>query len=97
LAIARSYDFVGVRRDRTFYIQISAYKALGVPEFWHYKNGKLAIFILADGHYIESSISSTFNTLLVIEGISRCLECITELSIGEARKEFRKKVQQWFE
>jgi Uma2 family endonuclease len=86
---------LAIEVDLTSPTQISAYEALGVPEIWRYKNGKLAIFILTDGSYIESSICPTFPTLPVREGISRLLECSTEILMSEARKEFRQEVRQW--
>jgi Uma2 family endonuclease len=88
---------LAIEVDLTSPTQISAYEALGVPEIWRYKNGKLAIFILADGQYIESSISPTFPTLPVMAGISRLLERSTEILMSEARKEFRQEVRQWLE
>jgi Uma2 family endonuclease len=88
---------LAIEVDLTSPTQISAYEALEVPEIWRYKNGKLAIFILSDGQYIESSLSPTFPTLPVIEAISRLLERSTEILMSEARKEFRQQVRQWIE
>lgn len=75
--------------------QMSACEALGVSEIWRYRNGKLAIFILAEGQYVESSHSLIFPTLPVVERISRLLSRSTEILISEARKEFRKEVREW--
>jgi Uma2 family endonuclease len=88
---------LAIEVDLTSPTQISAYEALEVPEIWRYKNGKLAIFILSDGQYIESSLSPTFPTLPVIEAISRLLERSAEILMSEARKEFRQQVRQWIE
>jgi Uma2 family endonuclease len=81
--------------DLTSPTQISAYEALGVPEIWRYKNGRLAVFMLTEGQYIESSISLIFPDLPVLEAISHLLERSTEMLMSEARKEFRKEVQKW--
>jgi Uma2 family endonuclease len=86
---------LAIEVDLTSPTQISAYEALGVSEIWQYKNGKLAIFILVEGHYIESSISLTFPDLPVLEAISHLLERSAEILMSEARKEFRKEVQKW--
>ncbi len=86
---------LAIEVDLTSPTQISAYEALGVLEIWRYKNGKLAIFILAEGQYIESSSSLIFPDLPVLEAISHLLERSTEILMSEARKEFRKEVQQW--
>jgi Uma2 family endonuclease len=88
---------LAIEVDLTSPTQISAHEALKVPEIWRYKNDKLAIFILTEGQYIESSISLIFPDLLVLEGISRQLERSTEILMSEARKEFRKEVRQWLQ
>ncbi len=88
---------LAIEVDLTSPTQISAYEALGVPEIWRYKNSKLAIFVLAEGQYIESSISLNFPGLQVLEGISRLLGRSTEILMSESRKEFRKEVQQWLQ
>lgn len=86
---------LAIEVDLTSPTQIGAYEALEVPEIWRYKNGKLAIFTLVDGRYIETSISLIFPTLPVKEGISRLLERNTEILMSEARKAFRQEVRQW--
>ncbi len=86
---------LAIEVDLTSPTQISAYEALGVPEIWRLKNGRLAIFILSEGQYIESSISLIFPALPVLEAISHQLARSTEILMSEARKEFRLEVQQW--
>lgn len=86
---------LAIEVDLTSPTQISAYEALGVPEIWRLKNGRLAIFILSEGQYIESSISLIFPVLPVLEAISHQLARSTEILMSEARKEFRLEVQQW--
>lgn len=75
--------------------QVSAYAALGVTEVWQHRNGKLVIFILSDGEYIESTSSILFPNVPVIEGISQILNRSNELLMSESRKEFRKWVKQY--
>jgi Uma2 family endonuclease len=85
---------LAIEIDLTSATQLSAYEALGVPEIWRYRQGKLAIFVLLDGRYRESSTSSLFPMLLTInEGFSCILER-SEILMSEARKEFRLWVQQ---
>lgn len=86
---------LAIEVDLTSPTQISAYEALGVPEIWRYRDGKLAIFILVEGHYVESLHSLIFPTLPVLEGISRLLDRSAEILMSEARKEFRMEVQRW--
>jgi Uma2 family endonuclease len=84
---------LAIEIDLTSPTQLSAYEALSVPEIWRYQQGKLAIFIFVDGHYLESAHSSLFPTLPINEGFSRILERNSEILMSEARKEFRQWVK----
>ena len=85
---------LAIEIDLTSPTQLSAYEALGVPEIWQYQQGKLAIFILVEGHYIEATTSSLFPLLPIGTGISQILERSAEILTSEARKEFRQWVRQ---
>jgi Uma2 family endonuclease len=85
---------LAIEIDLTSPTQLSAYEALGVPEIWRYQQGKLAIFILVEGHYIESSFSSLFPSLPIAAGISAILARSNEILMSESRKEFRRWVRQ---
>jgi Uma2 family endonuclease len=85
---------LAIEVDLTSVTQISAYQALGVPEIWRYQQGKLAIFVLIEGRYIESNTSSLFPSLPVKIGISQVLERSIKILTSEARKEFRQWVRQ---
>ena len=80
--------------DLTSPTQLSASEALGVPEIWRYQQGKLAIFILVKGHYIEFSVSPLFPCLPIVEGISAILARSNQILMSESRKEFRQWVRQ---
>jgi Uma2 family endonuclease len=80
--------------DLTSPTQLSAYEALAVPEIWRYQQDKLVIFILTEGHYLESTVSSLFPSLPIQSGISAMLERSNEILISESRKEFRQWVRQ---
>ncbi len=84
---------LAIEIDLTSPTQLSAYEALAVPEIWRYQQGKLAIFVLIEGHYREATVSSLFSDLPVIEGISAILERSNEILMSEARKEFRQWVR----
>ncbi len=47
----------------------SIYEALGVPELWRFEKGKLKIYLLEDGKYVESDKSKNFPNLPLIEAI----------------------------
>jgi Uma2 family endonuclease len=85
---------LAIEIDLTSPTQLSAYEALGVPEIWRYQQGKLAIFILVEGHYIESSFSSLFPSLPIAAGISAILARSNQILMSESRKEFRLWVRQ---
>jgi Uma2 family endonuclease len=85
---------LAIEVDLTSRTQVNAYAALGVAEVWQHRNGKLVIFILNDGEYIESASSLVFPNVPVIEGISQILNRSNELLMSEARKEFRKWIKQ---
>jgi len=80
--------------DLTSRTQVSAYAALGVAEVWRHRNGRLAIYILVNGKYVESTTSLSFPNIPVIEGISLILSRTSELLMSDARKEFRKWIEQ---
>jgi Uma2 family endonuclease len=84
---------LAIEIDLTSNTQIGAYESLGVPEIWRYQQGKLAIFVLVDGQYVESVTSSLFPTLPINEGFSLILERSSEILMSEARKEFRQWVR----
>jgi Uma2 family endonuclease len=85
---------LAIEIDLTSPTQIGAYEKLGVPEIWRYRQGKLAIFVLAEEHYIESPTSSLFPDLPIIKGISSILARSDRILMSEARKEFRQWVKQ---
>jgi Uma2 family endonuclease len=85
---------LAIEVDLTSPTQLSAYEALAVPEIWRYQQGTLAIFILTEGHYLESTVSLLFPSLPVQAGISAILERSNEILTSEARKEFRQWVRQ---
>ncbi len=85
---------LAIEVDLTSSTQLSAYEALAVPEIWRYQQGKLIIFILTEGHYLESTVSSLFPSLPIQAGISAMLERSNEILMSEARREFRQWVRQ---
>jgi Uma2 family endonuclease len=92
---------LAIEVDHTSRTQVSAYEALGVPEIWRFpsgcvppQQGKLVIYVLTQGQYVEASTSLSFPDFPVIEGISLFLARSTETLMSELRKEFRQWVRQ---
>ena len=54
---------LAIESDVTSTTTLEAYKALGVPEVWIYRNGKLRIYLLRNEGYAESAMSPTFSEL----------------------------------
>ncbi len=85
---------LAIEIDVTSPTQISAYQTLGVPEIWRYENGKIQIYLLQSGKYIEPKISPTFPRFTVIEEISRFLEMSRTIGTSRALRDFRKWVRE---
>lgn len=83
--------------DVTSKTKLSAYEALQVPEIWRYEKGRLQIYILRDGQYIESQTSLNFPNFPVIEGISRFLEMSRTAGTRPALKALRQWVREQLE
>lgn len=84
---------LAIEIDVTSKTQLSAYVALGVPELWCYGEGKLQVFVLRNGEYIEVENSPTFGNLPIIEGILQFLKLSETEGASAARREFRQWVR----
>lgn len=80
---------LAIEIDVTSKTQLSAYVALGVPEFWCYADGQLQIFLLREGEYVQVKNSPTFGDLPVIEGILQFLKLSEIEGASAARRAFR--------
>jgi Uma2 family endonuclease len=67
----------------------SIYEALGVPELWRFEKGKLKIYLLEDGKYVESQKSKNFPNLPLIEAIPEYLERCSTVGVNKTLKSFR--------
>ncbi len=80
---------LAIEVDVTSKTKLDAYQAIAVPELWIYANNTLNIYILADGKYIESSLSQTFGNLPVREAIPKFVELSFQEGRSVAIREFR--------
>lgn len=85
---------LAIEIDVTSKTQVSAYQALRVPEIWRYENGKLQIYLLESGKYVESLNSPIFPNFPIIEEISRFLEMSQTIGTSRMLREFRKWVKE---
>ncbi|GET41723.1 Uma2 family endonuclease [Microseira wollei] len=85
---------LAVEIDVTSKTQLSAYLALGVPELWCYGDGKLQVFVLGEGEYVQVETSPTFGNLPIIEGILQFLKLSETEGSSAARRAFRQWVRE---
>ncbi|HBL13778.1 MAG TPA: hypothetical protein DD379_20760 [Cyanobacteria bacterium UBA11162] len=79
--------------DVTSKTQLAAYLALKVPELWRYEDGKLQIFVLEKGDYVQVETSPTFPNLPLIEKITEFLKLSDTVGASAARRAFRQWAQ----
>lgn len=72
----------------------SIYEALGVPELWRFEKGKLKIYLLEDGKYVESDKSKHFPNLPLKEAIPEYLDRCSAMGINKTLKSFRSWVRE---
>jgi len=65
---------LAIESDVTSRTTLYAYKALRVPEVWIYRNRQLKIYILQNGEYTESSVSSIFPNMPITEMIPQLVQ-----------------------
>jgi Uma2 family endonuclease len=80
--------------DVTSKTQVSAYRALKVPEIWRYIQGKLEISLLQENEYIQSETSLVFPTLGIVVEIPRFVEMTRTMGTTLTLKAFRQWVRE---
>lgn len=85
---------LAIEVDVTSKTKLAAYLALGVPEMWRYEDGKLEVFILHEGEYLQVDNSPIFGNLPVIQGILLFLKLTEIAGASAARRAFRKWVRE---
>jgi len=65
---------LAIETDVTSKTTIDAYKIIGVPEVWVYDSGRLRIYLLQDGEYVESDISPNFPEIAIAQLIPATVE-----------------------
>ncbi|NEU82135.1 Uma2 family endonuclease [Nostoc sp. UIC 10630] len=67
---------------------LGAYEAIAVPELWICDSKKLRIYLLRDGHYIESDNSPNFPNIPLTQIIAATVERAWQVGTVQALKEF---------
>ncbi|MEH2437828.1 MAG: Uma2 family endonuclease [Nostoc sp.] len=79
---------LAIETDVTLKITLDAYVAIAVPELWIYDSKKLRIYLLRDGHYIESDNSPNFPNIPITQIITATVQRAWQVGTVQALKEF---------
>ncbi|MEH2284891.1 MAG: Uma2 family endonuclease [Nostoc sp.] len=79
---------LAIETDVTSKTTLDAYEAIAVPELWIYNSKKLRIYLLRDGHYIESDNSPNFPNILLTQIIPATVERAWQVGTVQALEEF---------
>lgn len=71
---------------------IDAYLAIEVPEVWVYDSGRLRIYLLQDGEYVESEISPNFPGIAIVQMIPATVERALQVGSCQALEEFESAI-----
>lgn len=85
---------LAIEIDVTSKTTFDAYEAIGVPELWIYNNGKLTIYLLTDGRYVESNTSPNFPEIAIAQIIPPVVERAWQVGSYQALEEFEIAIAQ---
>ncbi|MBD0307851.1 MAG: Uma2 family endonuclease [Microcoleus sp. T1-bin1] len=83
---------LAIETDVTSKTTIDAYKIIGVPEVWVYDSGRLRIYLLQDGEYVESDISPNFPEIAIAQLIPATVERAWQVGNLQALEEFESAI-----
>ena len=83
---------LAIETDVTSKTKIDAYKIIGVPEIWVYDSGRLRIYLLQDGEYVESDMSPNFPEIAIAQLIPTTVERALQVGSCQALEEFESAI-----
>lgn len=83
---------LAIETDVTSKTKIDAYKIIGVPEVWVYDSGRLRIYLLQDGEYVESDISPNFPEIAIAQLIPATVERALQVGSCQALEELESAI-----
>jgi Uma2 family endonuclease len=83
---------LAIETDVTSKTKIDAYKIIGVPEVWVYDSGRLRIYLLQDGEYVESDVSPNFPEIAIAQLIPATVERALQVGSCQALEEFESAI-----
>jgi Uma2 family endonuclease len=85
---------LAIESDVTSKTTLDAYEALHVSEVWIYRNCQLKIYILQNGGYAESSVSSIFPNLPITELIPQLVQKAIDEGTSRMLRELKIQLRQ---
>ena len=79
---------LAIETDVTSKTTLDAYEAIAVPEVWIYDSGRLTIYLIRDGQYLESDTSPTFPEISITQIIPIVVERSWQVGTVQALEEF---------
>jgi len=79
---------LAIETDVTSKTTLEAYRALAVPELWIYDSGKLTLYLLREGQYLDSNTSPTFPEFPLTQMIPTTVERSWQVGSVQALEEF---------
>ncbi|MEG4516482.1 MULTISPECIES: Uma2 family endonuclease [unclassified Microcoleus] len=83
---------LAIETDVTSKTTIDAYKIIGVPEIWVYDSGRLRVYLLQDGEYVESDISPNFPGIALAQLIPATVERAWQVGNLQALEELESAI-----
>ncbi len=83
---------LAIETDVTSKTKIDAYKIIGVPEIWVYDSGRLRIYLLQDGEYVESDMSPNFPGIAIAQLIPATVERALQVGSCQALEELESAI-----
>jgi len=83
---------LAIETDVTSKTKIDAYKIIGVPEVWVYDSGRLRIYLLQNGEYVESDMSPNFPETAIAQLIPATVERAWQVGNLQALEEFESAI-----
>ncbi|MEG4496448.1 Uma2 family endonuclease [Microcoleus sp. F10-C6] len=83
---------LAIETDVTSKTKLDAYKIIGVPEVWVYDSGRLRIYLLQNGEYVESNISPNFPEIAIAQIIPATVERALQVGSCQALEELESAI-----
>lgn len=83
---------LAIETDVTSKTTLDAYEAIAVPELWIYDSGKLTIYLLQEGKYVNSHTSPTFPNIPLTQLIPAVVERAWQVGTVQALEEFERAI-----